>query len=128
VHGRLARKERLVLVSDGIPEARSHTGELYGFERLSILTQLTAQEIAGAAQAFGQDDDITVLTPRDRCQLKQTPHRLDLCKSRSREGWWFPDSIIRHKSADSVLIYDRKHELRHYLAVPAVDSQLLRIG
>jgi serine phosphatase RsbU (regulator of sigma subunit) len=62
VRGRLAPKERLVLVSDGIPEARSHTGELYGFERLSSLTQLTAQEIAGAAQAFGQDDDITVLT------------------------------------------------------------------
>jgi GAF domain-containing protein len=62
VRGRLAPKERLVLVSDGIPEARSHSGELYGFERLSSLTQLTAQEIAGAAQAFGQDDDITVLT------------------------------------------------------------------
>ena len=62
VHGRLADTERLVLLSDGIPEARSDTGELYGFERLSDLTQRTAREIAEAAQAFGQDDDITVLT------------------------------------------------------------------
>ena len=62
VHGRLAPEERLVMLSDGVPEARSHSGELYGFERLSGLTLMTAQEIAEAAQAFGQEDDITVLT------------------------------------------------------------------
>jgi serine phosphatase RsbU (regulator of sigma subunit) len=54
--------ERLVLLSDGVPEARSQTGELYGFERLSSLTRMSAQEIAEAAQLFGQEDDITVLT------------------------------------------------------------------
>jgi Stage II sporulation protein E (SpoIIE)/GAF domain len=62
MHGRLAFGERLVLLSDGIPEARSDAGELYGFERLPGLTLLPAHEIAEAAQRFGQEDDITVLT------------------------------------------------------------------
>jgi GAF domain-containing protein len=62
VRGRLASSERLVLFSDGVPEARSKSGELYGFERLSSLTLMGAQEIAEAAQSFGQEDDITVLT------------------------------------------------------------------
>ena len=62
VHGRLAIGERLVLLSDGVPEARSHEGELYGFDRLSGLSLMSAHEIAEAAQAFGQEDDITVLT------------------------------------------------------------------
>jgi GAF domain-containing protein len=61
-HGFLAPAERLVLLSDGVPEARSPNGELYGFERLSGLTLLPAQQIADAAQSFGQEDDITVLT------------------------------------------------------------------
>jgi serine phosphatase RsbU (regulator of sigma subunit) len=62
VHGRLVSGERLVLLSDGVPEARSATGELYGFEQLSSLTLLPAREIAEAAQRFGQEDDITVMT------------------------------------------------------------------
>jgi putative methionine-R-sulfoxide reductase with GAF domain len=62
VHGRLAPGERLVLFSDGVPEARSKSGELYGFDRLAGLTLMPAQEIAGTAQQFGQEDDITVLT------------------------------------------------------------------
>jgi GAF domain-containing protein len=60
--GQLASGERLVLLSDGVPEARSQAGELYGFERLSSLARMPAQEIAEAAQRFGQEDDITVLT------------------------------------------------------------------
>jgi hypothetical protein len=62
VHGHLLQGERLVLLSDGIPEARSKTGELYGFERLPSLTLMPARDIAEAAQQFGQEDDITVLT------------------------------------------------------------------
>jgi hypothetical protein len=62
IHGRLAGGERLVLLSDGVPEARSASGELYGFEQLSSLTLLPAREIAEAAQRFGQEDDITVMT------------------------------------------------------------------
>ena len=51
-----------MLLSDGVPEARSKTGELYGFDRLSQLAQYSASEIAEAARSFGQEDDITVLT------------------------------------------------------------------
>ena len=60
--GCLAPGERLVLLSDGVPEARSGDGELYGFERLARLTLMPAREIAEAAQRFGQEDDITVMT------------------------------------------------------------------
>ncbi|MGA8941003.1 MAG: GAF domain-containing SpoIIE family protein phosphatase [Acidobacteriaceae bacterium] len=62
VHGRLTASDRLVLLSDGVPEARSPIGELYGFDRLPQLTLMPAQEIADTAQRFGQEDDITVLT------------------------------------------------------------------
>ena len=62
VHGHLAASERLVLLSDGVPEARADSGELYGFERLPNLTLMSARDIAEAAQRFGQEDDITVLT------------------------------------------------------------------
>lgn len=62
VRGRLTAPERLVLLSDGVPEARSETGELYGFDRLSSLTLMPAREIAEGARTFGQEDDITVLT------------------------------------------------------------------
>lgn len=61
VKGSLGPQDRIVLLSDGIPEARSHSNELFGFERLSDLTRLSAREIASAAQIFGQEDDITVL-------------------------------------------------------------------
>lgn len=64
VHGCLEPSERLVMLSDGVLEARTHTGELYGFERLSGLTTMTAKDIADTAQRFGQEDDITVLTLR----------------------------------------------------------------
>lgn len=54
--------ERMVLVSDGVPEARSPSGQLFGLDRLPQLTLLSAHEIAQTAQRFGQEDDITVLT------------------------------------------------------------------
>jgi hypothetical protein len=60
--GHLALGERMVLMSDGVLEARSRTGELYGFDRLPNLTLLPARDIADVAQRFGQEDDITVLT------------------------------------------------------------------
>ena len=61
-HGRLRKGERMVLLSDGVPEARSETGDLYGFEKLPQLTLLTAGEIAETARGFGQEDDISVMT------------------------------------------------------------------
>ena len=62
VHGKLAHGERIVLISDGVPEARSQSGELFGFEQLPELTLKSAHEIAHAAQSYGQEDDITVLS------------------------------------------------------------------
>jgi len=57
-----SRAVQLMLITDGVVEARSKTGELFGFERSAKLSSNTADAIAQAAQAFGQEDDITVLT------------------------------------------------------------------
>lgn len=62
LRGRIPTGRRLVLMSDGVPEARSVSGQLLGFEQLLPLSCLTAAEIADAAHRFGQEDDITVLT------------------------------------------------------------------
>jgi hypothetical protein len=61
VCGHLEPGQRLVLLSDGIPEARANN-QMLGFEKLVELTRLGAGEIADAAQNFGQEDDITVLS------------------------------------------------------------------
>ncbi|HZZ40863.1 MAG TPA: hypothetical protein VFE06_17130 [Acidobacteriaceae bacterium] len=45
-------------------EARNDSGELFGFDRTRQISLLSADEIAETAQAFGQQDDITVLTLR----------------------------------------------------------------
>jgi hypothetical protein len=65
---RLREGDRLVLVSDGIAEARDAEGRLFGFERVEELLSapaqgngLTAAGLADAAQSFGQDDDISVI-------------------------------------------------------------------
>ncbi len=56
--------DQLSLYTDGLLEARSPSGELYSFERMQALfaTRPTAEQATAAAVAFGQDDDITVLT------------------------------------------------------------------
>lgn len=59
---RLAPNERLTFLSDGVVEAQSASGELFGFERTRQISTQSAELIAAAAQAFGQQDDITVLT------------------------------------------------------------------
>jgi hypothetical protein len=61
---RLAPGEQLVLVSDGVVEAENAGRELFGFERTREISGKAAQEIADAARAWGQTDDITVLTVR----------------------------------------------------------------
>lgn len=58
----IAPGDRLTFVSDGVIEATSPTGELYGFERTQAISDQTAQNIAEAVKQFGQEDDITVLT------------------------------------------------------------------
>jgi sigma-B regulation protein RsbU (phosphoserine phosphatase) len=62
VSGVLPAGKTLVLMSDGVVEARSPKGELYGFDRLPALTMMSAGDIADVARRFGQEDDITVLT------------------------------------------------------------------
>jgi hypothetical protein len=60
--GRLVREQRMTLLTDGVPEARGREGSLIGFEQLGQLTLSSAEAIADTAQAFGQEDDITVVT------------------------------------------------------------------
>jgi hypothetical protein len=54
--------DMLTLLSDGVVEARNQAGELFGFERTQTISRQSAESIARAAQAFGHDDDITVVT------------------------------------------------------------------
>ena len=54
----------LTLVSDGVVEAANAKGELFGFERTAAIATLSAGDIASAARAWGQNDDITVVTVR----------------------------------------------------------------
>jgi len=60
----LAAGDRLTLMSDGVVEAMNMQHELFGFERTREISGQSAHAIAAAAQAFGQEDDITVLTIR----------------------------------------------------------------
>ncbi len=58
--------DRLTLLTDGVVEAQNEKRELFGFARTNDLLrrESSAAEIASAAQAFGQQDDITVLSIR----------------------------------------------------------------
>ena len=59
----LKPSEILTLITDGVLEATNPTTkELFGFERTLALSAKSAHEIADTAQAFGQEDDIAVLT------------------------------------------------------------------
>jgi hypothetical protein len=54
--------DTLTFLSDGVVEARNAAGELFGFHRTAAISTQSAEQIARAAQRFGQEDDITVLT------------------------------------------------------------------
>jgi len=54
--------DRLTFVSDGVVEAQSRSGELFGFDRTRAISGDPATRIAEAARTFGQSDDITVVT------------------------------------------------------------------
>jgi serine phosphatase RsbU (regulator of sigma subunit) len=56
--------DRILLLSDGVVEARHPNGELFGFDRVRQFSQEPAAYLAEAAKSFGQQDDITVLTVR----------------------------------------------------------------
>jgi hypothetical protein len=61
---KLAEGDSLMLMTDGVAEAQDAAGKLFGFDRISemLRTGIVAAALATAAQNFGQEDDITVLT------------------------------------------------------------------
>lgn len=59
----LPHSAHLSLITDGVLEATNPiTNELFGFDRTAAISTQSAEQISAAAQAFGQEDDITVLT------------------------------------------------------------------
>ena len=83
----LAPGDTLTLLSDGVVEARNSSGQLFGFDRTRALSAQSAAAIAAAAQAFGQEDDITVLTiARSLCRLICHPDLSDRSAAQGVEG------------------------------------------
>jgi len=58
----LAPGGRLTFYSDGVIEAQNAKGELFGFDRAKAISSQPAAAIVRAAQLFGQEDDINVVT------------------------------------------------------------------
>ena len=63
-HFQLAEGDILTLISDGIVEAQDKDRRLFGFDRVRelLLTKMSATALAAAAQHFGQEDDISVVS------------------------------------------------------------------
>jgi len=55
--------DRLVITSDGLAEAINPDGELFGFARVQhlIASNQSAAQLADAVQAYGQQDDISII-------------------------------------------------------------------
>ena len=53
--------DRLAFISDGVVEATNPQRELFGFDRTQAISNQPASIIADTAQAFGQQDDISVI-------------------------------------------------------------------
>ncbi len=58
---RLAPGQSITLLTDGVVEARNASGELFGFDRATAVSDRSAAAIALSAREFGQEDDITVV-------------------------------------------------------------------
>ncbi|MBI3208151.1 MAG: serine/threonine-protein phosphatase [Candidatus Solibacter usitatus] len=65
----VAPGEMVTMQSDGVVEAANAHGELFGFDRTREISGRSAQEIAETAKAWGQNDDITVVTVRHLAML-----------------------------------------------------------
>ena len=64
----LKQRDRLLVITDGVIEAKNAKNELFGFNRARSISHLSAAFIVKAAEIFGQEDDITVLSI---CRLAQ---------------------------------------------------------
>lgn len=73
--------DRLVFVSDGVVEATSSDGELFGFDRTRQVSNEPARYIAQTAKHFGQTDDITVLSLYVAARTAQ-PENEELARSK----------------------------------------------
>ncbi len=69
MHFHLEPNDHLVVISDGILEATSPTGELFGFDRTAgmLKARLSIEDLADAAQRFGQQDDISLVAVTRGC-------------------------------------------------------------
>ncbi len=76
----LQQGEHIVILTDGVPEAMQRK-ELFGFDRTRDLCAETATVIADTARAFGQTDDITVLSIHVLCRSVDPGPLLEPTKS-----------------------------------------------
>ena len=65
--------DQLSFITDGVVEARNKDGELFGFERARALSTASAERVVLEAQAFGQEDDITVLRVAYQGERREAP-------------------------------------------------------
>jgi hypothetical protein len=67
--------DRLTFLTDGVVEAMNSANELFGFDRVRAISSQPAATIAQQAQAFGQTDDITVLSIEFIGASREAPDR-----------------------------------------------------
>jgi len=67
----LNHRDRLLMLTDGVIEAKNAKNELFGFNRARSISHLPASFIVKAAEIFGQEDDITVLSIARLAQEQQ---------------------------------------------------------
>jgi phosphoserine phosphatase RsbU/P len=67
----LKNKDRLLVITDGVIEAKNAKNELFGFNRARSISHLPAAFIVKAAEIFGQEDDITVVSISRMTQEKE---------------------------------------------------------
>jgi hypothetical protein len=67
----LKHKDRLLVITDGVIEAKNAKNELFGFNRARSISHLPAAFIVKAAEIFGQEDDITVVSIARMTQEKE---------------------------------------------------------
>jgi hypothetical protein len=67
----LKHKDRLLVITDGVIEAKNAKNELFGYNRARSISHLPAAFIVKAAEIFGQEDDITVVSIARTAQEKE---------------------------------------------------------